>query len=260
MQGRPGDPLYGGKLSSGALKPHIEPFINYTPAELLRHHLLHDGRHGVAAAHPDALLHHPFGASSTGVGGVVAAVHLPAVLLGAGLRGVLEAGGVHQHHRQGCDAHPALAVHLGRVGLDPDLRQERRQSSKPSSMPARRSPGIPASFDCRTSSSTGRDRALHPGDRGSSLRDLGPGRCRRSRRRALDRRRAPARHRQRAQSRYLLQDDRPQRADDPSADGGPGAACSSWPWLRRRWRRPNRGTSWPWSAGRSRWRWPETSR
>ena len=27
------------------------------PAELLRHHLLHDGRHGVAAAHPDALLH-----------------------------------------------------------------------------------------------------------------------------------------------------------------------------------------------------------
>ena len=41
-----------------ALKPHIQPFINYTPAELLRHHLLHDGRHGVAAAHPDALLHH----------------------------------------------------------------------------------------------------------------------------------------------------------------------------------------------------------
>ena len=31
-------------------------------AELLRHHLLHDGRHGVAAAHPDALLHHAVGA------------------------------------------------------------------------------------------------------------------------------------------------------------------------------------------------------
>ena len=28
------------------------------PAELLRHHLLHDGGHGLAAAHPDALLHH----------------------------------------------------------------------------------------------------------------------------------------------------------------------------------------------------------
>ena len=32
------------------------------PAQLLRDHLLHDGRHGVAAAHPDALLHHPVGA------------------------------------------------------------------------------------------------------------------------------------------------------------------------------------------------------
>ena len=32
------------------------------PAELLRHHLLHDGRHGFAAAHPDALLHHAVGA------------------------------------------------------------------------------------------------------------------------------------------------------------------------------------------------------
>ncbi len=31
-------------------------------AELLRHHLLHDGRHRFAAAHPDALLHHPVGA------------------------------------------------------------------------------------------------------------------------------------------------------------------------------------------------------
>ncbi len=32
------------------------------PAELLRHHVLHDGGHGVAAAHPDALLHHADGA------------------------------------------------------------------------------------------------------------------------------------------------------------------------------------------------------
>ena len=43
---------------AGTLRPHIQPFMNYTPAELLRDHLLHDGRHGVAAAHPDALLHH----------------------------------------------------------------------------------------------------------------------------------------------------------------------------------------------------------
>ena len=53
----------------------------------------------------------------------------------------------------------------------------------------------------------GRDRALHAGDRGPSVRDLGPGRGRRSRRRALHRRRPAARHRQRAQPRHLLQDD-----------------------------------------------------
>ena len=40
------------------LKPHIQPFINYSPLNFFAHHLLHDGRHGVAAAHPDALLHH----------------------------------------------------------------------------------------------------------------------------------------------------------------------------------------------------------
>ena len=97
-------------------------------AELLRHHLLHDGRHRVAAAHPDALLHHPVGEGSAAVGGLVAAVHLPAVLLGAGLRGVLEAGGLYQHHRQGSQPDPAMAVQLGRTRADPDLRQERRQS------------------------------------------------------------------------------------------------------------------------------------
>ena len=32
------------------------------PAELLRDHHVHDGRHGFVAAHPDALLHHPVGA------------------------------------------------------------------------------------------------------------------------------------------------------------------------------------------------------
>ena len=63
-----------------------------------------------------------------------------------------------------------------------------------------------------------RDRALHPGDRGSSLRDLGSGRGRRSRRRALHRRWPPARHRQRAQPRRLLQDD-PAVADATAVDG-----------------------------------------
>ena len=124
------------------------------PAELLRHHLLHDGRHGFAAAHPDALLHDAVGARSAPVGRLVAAVHLPALLLGAGLRGVLEARGVHQHHRPGPRQHPALDVHLGRARPDPDLRQERSERAGRSSTPARRSPAIPGSCGCRTSSST----------------------------------------------------------------------------------------------------------
>ena len=82
-------------------------------AEFLRHHLLHDGGYGVAAAHPDALFHHSVGEGSAGFGGVVAAVHLPPVLLGAGLRGVLEAGGLHEHHRQRPHHHTTLAVPMG---------------------------------------------------------------------------------------------------------------------------------------------------
>ena len=52
------------KLASdgGTLKPHISAVHDLRPAELLRPDLLHDGGHGVAAAHPDALLHHPVGA------------------------------------------------------------------------------------------------------------------------------------------------------------------------------------------------------
>ena len=100
-EGRPCGAVHGGKLSGRGAQAAHRAVHQLHAAELLRHHLLHDGRHGVAAAHPDALLHHPVGEGSAGVGGVVAAVHLPAVLLGAGLCGVLEAGGVHQHHRQG---------------------------------------------------------------------------------------------------------------------------------------------------------------
>ena len=36
--------------------------------------------------------------------------------------------------------------------------------------------------------------------------------------------------------------------------------CWSWPPAQPLWRRPDPATSWPWSAGRSRWRWPATSR
>ncbi len=59
----------------------------------------------------------PVGEGSAGFGGVVAAVHLPALLLGAGLCGVLEARGLHQHHRQRPQGHPSLAVPWGELGL-----------------------------------------------------------------------------------------------------------------------------------------------
>ena len=63
-----------------------------------------------------------------------------------------------------------------------------------------------------------------PGDRGPALRDRGPGRCRRPRRRALDRGRPAARDRQRAQPRRLLPDGRPHRLDQAAPDGRPDAA------------------------------------
>ena len=63
-QGRPCGAVHRAGLPAGTLRPHIQPFMNYTPLNYLRHHLLHDGRHGVAAAHPDALLHHPVGAEA----------------------------------------------------------------------------------------------------------------------------------------------------------------------------------------------------
>ena len=49
--------LATGLSTAAVLKPHIQPFINYNPSNFL-HHLLHDGWNGVAAGHPDALLHH----------------------------------------------------------------------------------------------------------------------------------------------------------------------------------------------------------
>ena len=98
---RPGGVVHGRGLRTDDAQAAHPAVHELHAAELLRHHLLHDGRHGVAAAHPDALLHDPVGEAGTGLGGVVAALHLPPVLLGAGLRGVLEARGLHQHHRQG---------------------------------------------------------------------------------------------------------------------------------------------------------------
>jgi cation/acetate symporter len=54
---------------------------------------LHDDRHRVAAAHPDALLHHAVGEGRAHLGGLVAVLHLPALLHGAGARDLHQAAG-----------------------------------------------------------------------------------------------------------------------------------------------------------------------
>ncbi len=253
--------LHGGELWADDAQATHRAVHQLQPAELLRHHLLHDGGHGVAATHPDALLHHahPCVKRAVSVGWSLLFIFLlyfsaPAYAAFSKLEVYTNIIG-----RDIAPA-PALAVHLGRARPDPGLRQECRE-------PRRRDRRLQG--DRRASwrralpglrDQHGRDRALHPGDRGPAVRDLGSGRRRRSRRGALDRRRASARHRQRAQPRHLLQDARPERADHSPAHGGAGALV-----LRRRgggraWPRPNRRTSWPWWDGRSRSPWPATSR
>ena len=64
-------------------------------AQLPRAGVLPDGRHGGAAAHPDALLHDALGAPGARVGVLVAVLHLPAVLHGAGARGAGQVRGLH---------------------------------------------------------------------------------------------------------------------------------------------------------------------
>ena len=62
--GRARGAVQQGGLSSGNAEAAHPAVHELHAAELLRHHLLHDGRHGVAAAHPDALFHHPVGERS----------------------------------------------------------------------------------------------------------------------------------------------------------------------------------------------------
>ena len=179
--------LATGLATAATLKPHIQPFIKLQPAELLRDHLLHDGRYGVVAAHSHALFHHPVGARSASIGGLVAILHFLAVLLGAGLCGVFEARSLHQHNRQGSHRGPALDVHLGELGLIQICGKN--AASIDAIVAACKTiaghPGVVRLQDFVIN--TGRDRALYPGGCGPSLRDLGSGCCRRSRSGALDR-------------------------------------------------------------------------
>ena len=89
--------------------------------------LLPHGRHGGAAPHPHALLHDAVGAAGADDVRVVALLHLPAVLHGAGLRGVrplraLHPAGRHQDHRAAALGHPLEAGRPLRR-----RRQERRR-------------------------------------------------------------------------------------------------------------------------------------
>ena len=63
-QGGACDPLQQGGLSARNAAAAHPAVHELHPAEFLRDHLLHDGRHRVAAAHPDALLHHAVGERS----------------------------------------------------------------------------------------------------------------------------------------------------------------------------------------------------
>ena len=68
-------------------------------AQLPRADLLPDGRHRGAAAHPDALLHDAVGEGGARLGDLVAVLHLPAVLHGAGAGGAGQVRGVQRAGR-----------------------------------------------------------------------------------------------------------------------------------------------------------------
>ena len=75
-----------------------------------------DDRHGVAAAHPDALLHHAERQGRAHLGGLEHLLHLPALLHRAGLRGVRQARGLHQRDRPDIAALPAWVQNWSQVG------------------------------------------------------------------------------------------------------------------------------------------------
>ena len=97
----------------GTLKPHIEPFLTWSPLNFFG--IIFCMMVGTASL-PHILMRYfttPSVREARQSVALVAVLHLPALLLGAGLCGVLEARGLHQHHRTRSHSDPALAVHLG---------------------------------------------------------------------------------------------------------------------------------------------------
>ena len=73
--------------------------------EVLHARAVHDDGHGLPAAHPDAVLHHADRAGGAQVGGLVAVLHLPAVLHGAvpgdaDQAAAARSASADRHHRQ----------------------------------------------------------------------------------------------------------------------------------------------------------------
>ena len=131
----------------------------------------------------------PVGARGAPVRGVVAAVHLPAVLHRPGARDVHQAAGArsepcHGHHRQ---------EHRG--GERARLGEELERGRLPEGDRLERGRNTP---DQRVLHARRHRRAGDSGDRGPALRHLGSGRGRRHGRRDVHRGRSAPRHRQRA--------------------------------------------------------------
>ena len=130
------------------LKPHIQPGST-TPAQLLRDHLLHDGRYGVAAAHPDALFHHPsVREARQSVAWSLFFIFLlyfsaPAYAAFSKLEVYTNIIG------RDVSTDSSLDVHLGRTRTDPGLRQECRQPA--AVIDACKAMSVPAWCACRTS-------------------------------------------------------------------------------------------------------------
>ena len=83
----------------GVAKAHVAPFLNLDVAQLLRSDPVPHDRHGVAATHPDALLHDADGARRAQVGRLVAVLHLSALLHRAGLCRVRQARDLSERDR-----------------------------------------------------------------------------------------------------------------------------------------------------------------
>ena len=141
----------------GIVKPHIARLRRRQgPVQLGRVQQLlgagahPDDRYGVAAAHPDALLHDAERARCAEVGRLEHLLHLPALLHRAGLRRVRQAGGLHERDR------PAdrLAARLGAelvAGRRPAHDQGREQRRHPAARASSSSTRTSSSCRCRRS-------------------------------------------------------------------------------------------------------------